>query len=176
MISSAKLKFVPLSARKARQVIQLIQGRKVDTALAILDNVNKGACAVITKLVKSALANAKRFPTIKEEDLFISRFIADGGPMMKRYKAQAMGRATMIRRRMCHLSVELDTAKQVAPQPEQAEGVKKPTEKTPARLAAKTAKAETQTPALKDKAKQKNKSGEKKTTKRKIEEKKKVGA
>jgi large subunit ribosomal protein L22 len=75
-----------------------------------LDNVQKGAAFYIKQALKSALDNAvkKTNGTADASNLFISRLTADGGPMLKRYKAGSMGRAMPIKRRTAHIVVELD--------------------------------------------------------------------
>ena len=108
MIARAKIKYLKVSPRKLRLVFPLIKNKRVPIALSILENLNKKAAKMAYKAVHSAAANAKRFPNISENDLYISKIFADGGPMLKRFKAQAMGTATMIRRRSAHLTVELD--------------------------------------------------------------------
>ena len=83
----------------------------------------------ILKVVKSALANAKQ-KGHPEQSLYISRIIANAGPMLKRYRAASFGRATAIRKRTSHILVELDTTQKVIPE------VK--TEKVKAKTKAKT--------------------------------------
>lgn len=108
-ISKAIVRFVRVSPRKARQVIDLIRGKNVINAQAILLNLNRRATKPVGKVLKSAIDNAK-FKTenkVDQSKLYISKIWADTGPMLKRFKAQAMGRATTIRRRMSHIGVEL---------------------------------------------------------------------
>ena len=107
VVSKAHAKYIRISPRKTRLVIDLIRGEKVGPALAILANTNKKASVCVEKALRSAISNAKQNPTMDTEGLFISRIIADNGPTLKRYRAAAMGRATMIRHRMTHLTVEL---------------------------------------------------------------------
>ncbi len=107
VVSKARARFVRISPRKTRGVIDLIRGKKVDLALAILASINKKPKVAVDKLLRSAISNARQNPQILPEELFISKIVADKGPMLKRYRAAAMGRATMIRRRMTHLTVEL---------------------------------------------------------------------
>ena len=97
-----------MSPRKIRLVARLLRGMQVPRALAVLDHLPKGACRPIAKVLRSAVANATREGTWTEERLVISGIRADEGPMQKRYRAAAMGRATEIRKRMCHLTIELD--------------------------------------------------------------------
>ncbi len=110
MISRAKAKFIRVSPRKARQVIDLVRGKKIGEALGILENINKGARKPIIKVLKSAISNSKQFTT-DESRLYISKIVADKGPMLKRHRAAAFGRAVPIRHRLCHLTVELDEIK-----------------------------------------------------------------
>ena len=108
MISKAIGRHIRISPRKAREVSLLIKGKYADEALNILGNTNKKAAKLLIKILGSAIANAKRFPNMHQEDLFISCILIDGGPCLKRYKAQAMGRAAMIKRRTSHITLELD--------------------------------------------------------------------
>lgn len=107
MIAQAKGKFLRLSPRKTRQVIDLIRGKDVTTALSILANVGNRPRHHIEKILKSAVSNAK-VKGLQQDQLFISKIVADEGPMWKRYRAAAFGRATMIRRRTSHIKIELD--------------------------------------------------------------------
>jgi large subunit ribosomal protein L22 len=110
LVSKAYARHTRVSPRKAKLVIDLIRGEKIGTALAILANTNKRAVGSVEKLLKSAVSNAKQSPTVNADELFISRITADKGPMLKRYRAAAMGRATMIRHRSTHLTIELSQA------------------------------------------------------------------
>ncbi len=128
MISKAILRFARVAPRKVRQIIPLVKGENVNKALAILQNTNKAATKTLSNLINSAIGNAKRNPSINVDDLFISKLQADEGPMLKRYKAQAMGRATMVRKKMSHITVELDVAEkkikqQVVPEIKKRKGV-----------------------------------------------------
>lgn len=109
MISRAIARYVRTSPRKLRQVINLIRGRGVTEATALLSNLNKRAAIPVSKTVRSAVANALRTsPSLSEAQLYISRIAADEGPMWKRYRAAAMGRGVKIRKRTSHITVELD--------------------------------------------------------------------
>lgn len=114
VVSKAYARYIRVSPRKVRQVIDLVRGEKVGRALATLASINKGARVYVEKLIKSAVSNAKRNPQVLTDELVISKITADGGPMLKRYRAAAMGRATMIRRRSTHLAVELASVKKKA--------------------------------------------------------------
>ena len=107
MIAKAIGKFIRISPRKVMQVIDLIRGKDANEALTLLSVINKGPCRVIKKLLESAIGNAKMRGS-QVDRLFISRITADGGPMWKRYKASAFGRANKIRRRTSHIKIELD--------------------------------------------------------------------
>lgn len=107
IISKACAKYVRVSPRKARLVLDLVRGESVNKALVILANLNKKSRVCVEKLVKSALSNAQRNPSVKAEDLFISKIVADKGPMLKRFRAAAMGRSTMLHRKTTHLKIEL---------------------------------------------------------------------
>lgn len=107
LVAKAYARYIRVSPRKMRQVIDLIRGEKVGPALSILTNIKKRACGYAEKALRSAVSNAKHNPAVTTEELFISKITADKGPMLKRYRAAAMGRATMIRHRTTHLTVEL---------------------------------------------------------------------
>lgn len=107
LISKAYAKYIRVSPRKMRLVIDLVRGEKVDRALVILVNLNKGAKVYVQKLITSAVSNAKSNPAVSVDQLFISKITADNGPVLKRFRAAAMGRATTIRHRTTHLTVEL---------------------------------------------------------------------
>ena len=111
IISKAYTKYIRVSPRKLRQVIDLIRGEKANRALLILVASNKRASVYAQKTLASAISNARGNPAVKEDELFISKITADKGPMLKRYRAAAMGRATMIRHRTSHLKVELSKTK-----------------------------------------------------------------
>ncbi len=114
MITRSIARYVRISPRKVRAVILLIKNRPVTEALTILSNVQKGASTPLRRLLQSAISNTKKMPHLKASELYISKITADGGPMMKRFKAQAMGRATQIRKRTTHILVELDKIKATA--------------------------------------------------------------
>ena len=108
MISKAKGRFIPVTPRKARLVARMLRGMEVTEAQVLLRHLPKEACRPLGKVLASAVANATREGAWTEEQLYISKIMADEGPMQKRYRAAPMGRATEIRKRMCHLTIELD--------------------------------------------------------------------
>ena len=107
MIAKAKLQFIRGSAKKIRQVIDLIRGLDVAKAMDILPSINKRPAVMVQKLLRSAVSNAKN-KGMNEEDLYISRIFADDAARWKRFKAAAFGRATEILKRTSHLTIELD--------------------------------------------------------------------
>ena len=114
MIAKAVAKYVRVSPRKVRMVIDLVRGKSIPQALNILLNINKDAKHPVEKVLKSALNNAERkAPSNKTDKRYISKITADGGPMLKRYRAAPMGRATMIRKRTTHILVELETKEEL---------------------------------------------------------------
>lgn len=108
MIAKASAKFVRISPRKVRYVIDLIRQKDVPAAQGILNGSPRRAGAILKKLLNQALDAAKRNSQIEAKSLFISRVTADGGPMMKRFRSMSMGRAGMIRKRTSHIQLELD--------------------------------------------------------------------
>jgi large subunit ribosomal protein L22 len=124
MISKATAKYIRITPRKFRQIIPLIKGRRVEEAMWMLASVNKKASIYAREALKSALENAKKLHQgLDVSRLYVSRVIADGGPMLKRYRAASMGRANMIKKRTSHITVELDEIK--APKEKAASSVAK---------------------------------------------------
>ena len=116
MVSKAILRYTRLSPRKFRLIIPLVKGRRAEEAIAILTAVKKKASGIGIDLLKSAIANAKvKNQGIDTSTLYISKMIADPGPMLKRFRAASMGRASMIHKHTSHLTVELDVIKTEAP-------------------------------------------------------------
>jgi large subunit ribosomal protein L22 len=89
-------------------VTDLVRGRGVGEALNILAFTKRAPAKIISKLLKSAIANADQMKNIDVDTLFIKQISVDQGPTMKRYRPRAMGRATVIRRRMSHITVVLE--------------------------------------------------------------------
>ena len=128
MIAKARARFIRISPRKMRQVVDVIRGKSVYEALSILTNLNKRAAGLAEDILRSAVSNAKKDPNVKDENLYISKAVVDGGPVLKRFRAASMGRASMIRHRLSHIAVELDLIR------------KKKIDKTPAKPAKRKAK------------------------------------
>ncbi|MBN3039245.1 MAG: 50S ribosomal protein L22 [Candidatus Omnitrophica bacterium] len=125
LASKAHTKYLRISPRKVRQVIDLVRGEEVPKAFSILGSLNKRATRLVQKTLKSALSNAQQNPEVKADELFISKINADSGPTLKRFRAAAMGRATMIRHRTTHLFVELSKKEKSMPKPKKKNKVKK---------------------------------------------------
>ena len=103
----AKHRFARISPRKARLVMDLIRGRKVDDALAMLQFSKKRAAVLIDKVVRSAVANASE----QEADtnaLFVKECWVDPGPIIKRFQPKDRGKAYAIQKKTSHLVVALD--------------------------------------------------------------------
>jgi large subunit ribosomal protein L22 len=108
MITRAVLRYVRITPRKFRLIIPLVKGKGPEEAIAILTGVKKGASKYGIDVISSAINNAKRMQGVDMSDLYISNFVANGGPMLKRFRAGSMGRASMIKKRTSHITVELD--------------------------------------------------------------------
>jgi large subunit ribosomal protein L22 len=106
MITSARARFVRVSARKARLVLDQIRGKSVGDALATLEYTPRAAARLVEKVLRSAVANAEHNHQVRNlDDLRVIQAIADGGPSMKRVQPRAMGRAFFIRHRTSHLTI-----------------------------------------------------------------------
>lgn len=108
-MSKAVSRYLKVSPRKVRSVIDLVRNLEVERALQLLSQVNKGAVREVRKAIHSALANARQTPEGKGGLLYISKITADEGPTKigRRWRSAAMGRAVRIRHRQTHLTVEL---------------------------------------------------------------------
>jgi large subunit ribosomal protein L22 len=106
MITSARARFVRVSARKARLVLDQIRGKSVGDALATLEYTPRAAARLVEKVLRSAVANAEHNHQVRNlDDLRVVQAIADGGPSLKRVQPRAMGRAFFIRHRTSHLTI-----------------------------------------------------------------------
>ena len=102
----ASVRKVHVSPRKARLVIDLIRGRNVVHAMAILDSLNKKVAPIVKSLLKSAIANAEQQDSeIDVEALKIKEAYVDMGQTLKRFRARAMGRAATIRKRSSQITL-----------------------------------------------------------------------
>ncbi len=104
-------RYVRISSRKVKIVIDLIRGKRVGEALAIIRNTPKAASEVLEKVINSAVANAQNNLDMDPEELYIAEVYANQGPTLKRYRPRAQGRAGRIRKRTSHITVILDRVK-----------------------------------------------------------------
>jgi large subunit ribosomal protein L22 len=107
----ATAKYIRISPRKVKIVLDLIRGKKADEALAILMYTPKAAAPVVQKLLASAIANAENNLGMDRESLYVAETFANEGPTLKRYWARSHGRADQILKRTSHITVILDQVK-----------------------------------------------------------------
>jgi large subunit ribosomal protein L22 len=103
--AKAIARYVRLTPRKARLVADLVRGKSALEALDVLSFTNKKAAEIIKKVLNSAIANATNNFEMDEEKLFVSTILIDEGPVLKRLKPRAMGRADIIRKKTSHVTV-----------------------------------------------------------------------
>ena len=105
--ANATLKYARISARKVKIVADLIRGKDVDEALAIVKFRPKASSEIIEKLLKSAIANAENNHEMKAENLYVAEIYANQGPTLKRIRPAAKGSAVRIRKRTSHITIVL---------------------------------------------------------------------
>jgi large subunit ribosomal protein L22 len=103
--AKAHAKFVRIAPRKAQLVADLIRGKQVGDAIAILRHMPKSASPILEKLLNSAIANAEHNYQLDVNKLFISQAFVNQGPTMKRFRPRAMGRASRINKRTSHITL-----------------------------------------------------------------------
>jgi large subunit ribosomal protein L22 len=108
METEAITRFVRLSPRKVRLVVDLIRGKSVEDALNVLKFTPKRSAAVVAKTLRSAVANAENTQSVDVDRLYVKRVMADEGGMWKRFMPRAMGRATRVRKRLSHIKIVVD--------------------------------------------------------------------
>jgi len=108
MVSKSILKFMRVSPKKVSIVLDLIRGKNVEEAFSVLTNSRKKASPVLAKLLKSAVANASEKGHTDTDSLYVKSAIASKGPVLKRFKSRAMGRATPRLKRMSHVTIVLE--------------------------------------------------------------------
>lgn len=99
MEARATLTTARIAPRKVQIVLDLIRGKDVETAMAIMNNTPKSACEYLTKLLKSAVANAENNFDMDKTSLYISECYVSPGPILKRIQPRAQGRAFRINKR-----------------------------------------------------------------------------
>jgi len=105
MEAKAQAKTVRISSRKVQLVIDLIRGKDVSEALAILQHTPKAAAPVVEKVLKSAVANAEHNYSMDTEALYIKEAYVGEGPTFKRIRPRAQGSATQILKRTSHTTI-----------------------------------------------------------------------
>lgn len=108
MQAKAIARTIRIAPRKVRLVLDLVRGKEVSEALAILKLTNKRTSPVVEKLIKSAVANAEHNYDMDIDRLFVSEIYADEGPTLKRFRPRAKGSASRINKRTSHISVVLE--------------------------------------------------------------------
>ena len=108
MEATAKATYVRISPRKVQIVLDLIRNQPTDKAMAILQYTPKAACEPVLKVLKSAIANAENNNGMKAENLYIEECYAGEGPIMKRVRPRAQGRAYRIEKRMSNITIVLN--------------------------------------------------------------------
>lgn len=101
----ASARYVRIAPRKVRIVVDLVRGKAVGEALAILRNTPKAASPLVEKVLKSAVANAEHNYDLNAEDLYVSKAFVDQGPTLKRYRPRARGMATRILKKTSHITL-----------------------------------------------------------------------
>ncbi|RJR32033.1 50S ribosomal protein L22 [Candidatus Parcubacteria bacterium] len=122
----ASLRFLRMSPKKVRLVVNMVKNMKVQDALDQLQFLNKAAALPVFKLIKSAIANAENNFGLKGENLAIKNFTVNDGPSLKRWQPKAHGRATPILKRSSHINLVLEDISGETPKKKE---IKKPAEK-----------------------------------------------
>ena len=108
MEATAKLTMIRMTPQKTRLVADLIRGKDVSEAEAILQFTNKRAAQPMLKLLQSAKANAVNNHDMFEDSLFVSKVMVGEGPTLKRFLPRARGRADLLRKRTSHIYLTLE--------------------------------------------------------------------
>lgn len=112
MEARAVARYVRVSPRKARLIVDLIRGKPVPEAVAILKFTPRAAAEIVEKLLNSAIANAETNLRIKADNLFVAATYVDEGPTLKRVSPRARGRAFRINKRTSHVTIVLKQGKE----------------------------------------------------------------
>lgn len=105
-------RYVRIAPRKVRIVMDLVRGKSIPDALAILRFTPKAASPIIEKVLKSAVANAEHNYDMDVNNLYISQAFADQGPTIKRFRPRAQGRATRINKKTSHITIVVSEKKE----------------------------------------------------------------
>jgi len=112
MLVSAKYKYAKFAAQKGCLVADQIRGLSVERALNILEFSRKRAAKAIKETLNSAIANAENNEGADIDELYVSSVVVDQGPSLKRYSPRAKGRADVIKKRMCHITISVSDKKE----------------------------------------------------------------
>ncbi|MBU5594671.1 50S ribosomal protein L22 [Amphibacillus sp. MSJ-3] len=112
MQAKAVAKTVRIAPRKVRLVVDLIRGKDVGEAIAILKHTPRGASAVVEKVLNSAIANAEHNYEMDVDNLYVSEAFVDEGVTLKRFRPRAQGRASQINKRTSHITVTVSEKKE----------------------------------------------------------------
>ena len=107
----ATARYIRMSPRKVKVVIDMIRGKSAKEAAAILTYTPKAACEPVLKVLNSAIANAENNLDMNRDDLYVAEVYANQGPTLARYRARARGSASPIRKRTSHITIILDQVK-----------------------------------------------------------------
>jgi len=122
----AQAKWVRMSARKARIILDHVRGRTVPEARTILAFTPRAAAVEIEKVLRSAVANAEANAGLDGDELIVEAAYADEGPTLKRWRPRARGRVNRIRKRSCHITLVLvEAPEQVPSRPRRARATEK---------------------------------------------------
>jgi large subunit ribosomal protein L22 len=112
MEAKAVARYVRIAPRKAQLVVDLIRGKQVGEAIAILRHTPKAASPIVEKVLNSAIANAEHNHNMNPENLVITQAYANQGPTLKRFRPRAMGRASRINKRTSHITIVVSENKE----------------------------------------------------------------
>lgn len=163
----ATARYIRMSPTKARQVVDLIRNRHVDDARRVLRFNDRAASTTVAKVLDSAIANAEHNRGLPADELVVARAWVDEGPTLRRFRPRAMGRATRVRKRTCHISVVVGRPEDIVEQLPEA-----PTSKQTAKRVRKATTGGPKTDASATEASQATEASPPKTTKKKTTAKK----
>jgi ribosomal protein L22 len=107
VVVRASSRYVRVAPRKARLIADQVRGMHIEQARALLEFSPRGAAEDIRKLIESAAANAENNHDLVADEMLISEITVDEGPTLRRYRPRALGRASRINKRTCHIAVAL---------------------------------------------------------------------
>ncbi len=108
MAVRAQAKYVRVTPRKAREVVDLIRGKSVADARSTLHFANRNSARVVARVLDSAVANAEHNNALSTDELFVKEARVDEGPTLKRWRFRAMGRVNRIYKRSSHITIAVE--------------------------------------------------------------------